>query len=29
LTWMHRRLLAGFARRLPRLLARRLRSSRR
>jgi glycosyltransferase involved in cell wall biosynthesis len=29
LTWMHLRLLAGFARRLPRLLARRLRSSRR
>jgi glycosyltransferase involved in cell wall biosynthesis len=29
LTWMHLRLLAGFARRLPRLLARRIRSSRR
>jgi glycosyltransferase involved in cell wall biosynthesis len=29
LTWMHLRLLAGFAWRLPRLLARRLRSSRR
>jgi hypothetical protein len=29
LTWMHARLMLGFARRLPRLLARRLRSSRR
>jgi len=28
LTWMHARLMAGFARRLPRLLMRRLRSSR-
>jgi glycosyltransferase involved in cell wall biosynthesis len=28
LTWMHARLMAGFARRLPRLLTRRLRSSR-
>jgi glycosyltransferase involved in cell wall biosynthesis len=29
LTWMHLRLLAGFVRRLPRLVARRIRSSRR